>query len=85
MNREAAALGVPVYSIFRGELGAVDRYLSDTGRLMLIKEPDELLSKIALKKRNRPASPDNANRPALRQIVDHLESILSRQDQVHGK
>ena len=28
MNREAAALGVPVYSIFRGKIGAVDRYLS---------------------------------------------------------
>ena len=27
MNREAAALGVPVYSIFRGKLGAVDKYL----------------------------------------------------------
>src|SRR5208283_4638647 len=26
MNREAAALGVPVFSIFRGHLGAVDRY-----------------------------------------------------------
>ncbi len=25
MNREAAALGVPVYSIFRGKIGAVDR------------------------------------------------------------
>jgi len=24
MNREAAALGVPVYSIFRGKSGAVD-------------------------------------------------------------
>ena len=29
MNREAAALGVPVYSIFRGKTGAVDRYLSE--------------------------------------------------------
>ena len=27
MNREAAALGVPVYSIFRGKIGAVDREL----------------------------------------------------------
>ena len=35
MNREAAALGVPVYSIFRGKIGAVDQYLADTGRLML--------------------------------------------------
>ena len=31
MNREAAALGVPVYSIFRGKLGAVDRYLARGG------------------------------------------------------
>jgi predicted glycosyltransferase len=30
MNREAAALGVPVYSIFLGKSGAVDRYLSST-------------------------------------------------------
>src|SRR5262249_14089051 len=34
MNREAAALGVPVYSVFRGRIGAVDRYLSRTGRLV---------------------------------------------------
>ena len=27
MNREAAALGVPVYSVFRGKAGAVDRML----------------------------------------------------------
>jgi uncharacterized protein len=34
MNREAAALGVPVYSIFRGTIGAVDHYLAETGRLV---------------------------------------------------
>ena len=28
MNREAAALRVPVYSIFRGRMGAVDKYLA---------------------------------------------------------
>ena len=80
MNREAAALGVPVYSIFRGELGAVDKYLSDTGRLKLIANVEEMLAGIALKKRSRPATPDNGERPALRQIVDHLESILARQN-----
>ena len=31
MNREAAALGVPVYSIFKGKIGAVDRYLAKNG------------------------------------------------------
>lgn len=80
MNREAAALGVPVYSIFRGELGAVDKYLSDTGRLKLIANVEEMLANIPLKKRSRPAAPDNGERPALRQIVDHLESILASQN-----
>src|SRR3989442_14979658 len=37
MNREAAALGVPVYSIFRGKIGAVDHYLSMRGRLVLLE------------------------------------------------
>src|SRR5271166_6120344 len=35
MNREAAAMGVPVYSIFRGKIGSVDRYLADEGRLIM--------------------------------------------------
>jgi predicted glycosyltransferase len=83
MNREAAALGVPVYSIFRGELGAVDKYLSDTGRLMLIKNVKEMLANIALKKRARPETPEKTDRPALRQIVDTLESIL--RGQITGK
>src|SRR5438270_12264071 len=33
MNREAAALNVPVYSIFRGKIGAVDRLLSGWWRV----------------------------------------------------
>src|SRR6202012_5888249 len=46
MNREAAALGVPVYSVFRGKIGAVDRYLSDQGRLTLIESAQDVPSKI---------------------------------------
>ena len=45
MNREAAALGVPVYSIFRGKLGAVDRYLAREGRLVLIENREDVRSK----------------------------------------
>jgi predicted glycosyltransferase len=33
MNREAAALGVPVYTVFAGRLGAVDEQLLADGRL----------------------------------------------------
>jgi predicted glycosyltransferase len=36
MLREAAYLGVPAYSIFRGSTGAVDRYLASTRRLSLL-------------------------------------------------
>ena len=33
MNREAVALGVPVYTTFAGQLGAVDEALIADGRL----------------------------------------------------
>jgi predicted glycosyltransferase len=36
MVREAAFLGIPAYSIFRGELGGVDRHLQAAGRLRLL-------------------------------------------------
>src|SRR5581483_5724976 len=42
MNREAAALGVPVYSTFRGKIGAVDRYLAEQGRLILLDSPQAI-------------------------------------------
>jgi predicted glycosyltransferase len=50
MNREAAALGVPAYSIFTGEIGAVDRYLERSGRLQLISSLDDIKS-IRIEKR----------------------------------
>lgn len=76
MNREAAALGVPVYSIFRGKIGAVDRYLSSTGRLTLIESAEDIPNKIVLARRHRPPKPEYTNRPALHHIVDHIEEML---------
>jgi uncharacterized protein len=52
MNREAAALGVPVYTTFRGRLGGVDEALIRESRLRLLTDPDEL----ELVKRDRDAS-----------------------------
>ena len=37
MNREAALMGVPVYSVFAGTIGAIDQKLSDKGKLVLIR------------------------------------------------
>jgi uncharacterized protein len=43
MNREAAVLGTPVWSIFEGRLGAVDEMLVREGRLPLLRAPDEIV------------------------------------------
>ncbi len=42
MNREAAVLGTPVWSIFEGRMGAVDERLAQEGRLRLLGDPSEL-------------------------------------------
>jgi len=80
MNREAAALGVPVYSIFRGKIGAVDQYLAEKGRMTLIESPAEVRTKIKLERWNRPIQPDRGQRPALGFIVDCITSILATKD-----
>jgi predicted glycosyltransferase len=42
MNREAVALGVPVYTTFAGRLGGVDERLMAAGRLRPLRSADEL-------------------------------------------
>jgi uncharacterized protein len=79
MNREAAALGVPVYSIFRGEIGAVDRYLTKTGRLVLIEGREDLSTKILLARRERSAKPLRRSTAALSYIVERIASIADSQ------
>jgi predicted glycosyltransferase len=76
MNREAAALGVPVYSIFRGKIGAVDRYLSENGRLTLLETVDDVQKKILLKKRIRSEKLDNVSHNALDAVLNLIENIL---------
>ncbi len=75
MNREATALGIPVYSIFRGKIGAVDQYLANEGRMVLLKDVSEIRTKLALDKRVRPARPEIENKAALQTIVNHISLI----------
>jgi predicted glycosyltransferase len=79
MNREAAALGVPVYSIFRGKIGAVDRYLSANGRLVLIESVEDIYSKIILERRDRTRREVHTGSRSLRSISDAILSIAERQ------
>jgi len=43
MNREAAALGVPVWTMFEGRMGGVDEQLVNEGRLKVLRDPDEVV------------------------------------------
>ena len=67
MNREAVALGVPVYTTFAGRLGAVDEGLLRDSRLLLLTDPNALV----LRKRD----PDQP-RPALRDPQQLLDLML---------
>ena len=71
MNREAVALGVPVYTTFEGRLGAVDERLIAEGRLRKLRDP----SQIDLKKRP-PTTPHARIRRDPRVLVDLLLSPL---------
>jgi predicted glycosyltransferase len=42
MNREAVALGTPVYTTFEGQLGAVDEALLREGRLRRLEDPGDV-------------------------------------------
>jgi uncharacterized protein len=42
MNREAVALGTPVYTTFGGRLGALDEQLIRDGRLALLRTPGDI-------------------------------------------
>ncbi len=79
MNREAAALGVPVYSIFRGKIGGVDRYLAKSGRLTLIESVAQVREKIVLARRSRAVQPSAEDRPTLRFIIENIVTILEEQ------
>jgi uncharacterized protein len=76
MNREAAALGVPVYSLFRGTLGAVDRHLAETGRLVLLESEKDVLEKLKLVRRKKPGHTETNSRDSLNAVVDHVVSVL---------
>ena len=43
MNREAAALGTPVWTLFEGRMGGVDEMLVREGRLRVLHDPEEVV------------------------------------------
>jgi predicted glycosyltransferase len=70
MNREAVALGVPVYTTFAGRIGAVDASLLADGRLQLLDSPDQLVLE---KRAERAAHTDRDPALLLELMVGALE------------
>jgi predicted glycosyltransferase len=77
MNREAAALRLPVYSTFRGKIGAVDNYLVAQQRLILIDSKADVRVRIKLEKRQRHIE-SYGNTATLNAIVQQIESVMVR-------
>jgi predicted glycosyltransferase len=84
MNREAAALGVPVYSIFRGTIGAVDRYLTEKGRLVLIESDQDVQKKIRVAKRIRERDEQFGNAQVLKEVMSAIEEIIEDEPRAHS-
>jgi uncharacterized protein len=59
MNREAVALGTPVYTTFSGRMGGVDEVLIHEGRLRVLEDPEAL----PLRKRTDPVGVLNPRDP----------------------
>ncbi len=75
MNREAAALRVPVYSIFRGTMGSVDSHLIRERRLTPLNTPQEIPSKLAVEKRVKSEPREIMQSTVLDTIVNKLSEI----------
>ena len=80
MNREAAALGVPVYSIFRGTIGAVDKYLAADGRLVLLESPADIPTKLLVRPRIRNAHHSFNKQTTLETVTSHIAHLVEAEE-----
>jgi uncharacterized protein len=67
---------VPVYSIFRGKIGAVDRYLSENGRLCLLTSKEDVRTKLKVCKRAKSKSDFGLSSPALEAIMKAVTELI---------
>lgn len=67
MNREAALLGVPVYSIFAGRLGSLDAQMEKEGLITFVREIEDI-ARIDLRRR--------AERANSSELTDRVERFV---------
>jgi predicted glycosyltransferase len=74
MNREAALLGVPAYSIFTGRKPYLDEYLQEKGKLTFI-DTVEKIDLINISKREIADKYNNKNTDLVKKVVDIILSL----------
>jgi uncharacterized protein len=79
MNREAAALGIPVYSLFRGTMGAVDKHLAEIGKLVLLESEQDVREKLKLVRRGKTVASRPSQRATLEAVVNHISAVLDNE------
>jgi predicted glycosyltransferase len=78
MNREAAALGIPVYSLFRGTMGAVDKYLAETGKLVLLESERDVREKLKVVPRSKTLVSRSKQLATLEAVVNHISAVMEK-------
>ena len=76
MNREAALLGVPTFSIFTGRKPYLDELLQEQGKLTFVESSDEI-AKIPIRKRLVPEAYVPRRKGVVREVVSKLLEMKS--------
>lgn len=75
MNREAALLGVPVYSIFAGRLGSLDAQMEKEGLITFICEIEDI-AKTGLRRRTERADSNELTDRVERFVIGQINEFL---------
>jgi len=76
MNREAAALGIPVYSLFRGTMGAVDKIWRRQAGWCCSRASRDVREKLSLVSRDKNFVSRAKQSETLDAVVNHIVAIL---------
>ncbi len=75
MNREAALIGVPVYSIFAGRLGSLDAQMEKEGLITFVREIGDI-AYIDLRRRTEMKNLDGLTDRVEKFVIDEIEKFL---------
>lgn len=75
MNREAAALGVPVFSIFAGPQGSLDKQMEAEGLITFVRNPQDV-EKITLQRRDRGEFSNILTDRVERFVIEQIDEFL---------